>query len=111
MQQYTAQQLTEAAAQQARVQQCIASVGDGLLMFQRKVEELEQRFATTGVPADHEDLLDFDDLTDEGSSDTSDGVPCTRHVEQHTVSLGHTVQEVKAQWHSLHAEITARHRN
>ena len=84
----TAQRLTEAAAQQARVQQCSASVGDRMLMFQRKIAELEQRFATTGVPADHEDLLDFDDLTDEGSSDTSDGVSCTRHVEQRTMTLG-----------------------
>ena len=65
-------------------------------MFQRKVVELEQQFATTGVPADHEDLLDFDDLTDEGSSDTSDGMSCTQQVEQRTVPLDHTVWEVKA---------------
>ena len=72
----TAQPLTETAAQQARVRQCIhvASVGDGMLIFQRNVDELEQRFTASWVPADHEDLLHFDDLIDEGSLDTSDGV-------------------------------------
>ena len=65
------------------------------------MEELEQQFTASGVPADHEDLLDFNDLTDEGSLDTSDGVPCTQQVEQHIVMLGHTVQEVRAQWCSL----------
>ena len=103
----TAQRLTEAAAQQARMQQCIASVGDGMLIFQRKIEELEQRFTTSGVPANHEDLLHFDDLTDEGSSDTSDGVPCTPHARQHAVTPSHTVQEVKAQWHSLRSAMQA----
>ena len=37
----------------------MATVGDGLLAFQRKVEELERLFTASGVPADHEDLLDL----------------------------------------------------
>ena len=85
----------------------MATVGDGLLAFQKQVEELERRFTASGVPADHEDLLDFDDLTDEGSSDTSDGVPCTPCGEQQAVTLDHTVTEVKALWHSLRSAMHA----
>ena len=88
----------------------MATVGDEMLAFQRKVDELcqlEQRFTASGVPADHEDLLNFDDLTDEGSSDTSDGVPCTPCEKPDAVTLGHTVQEVKAQWCFLHSAMQA----
>ena len=55
-----AQRLAETAAQHARMQQCMASVGDRVLVFKRKVDALEKRFDASGVPADHEDLLHFD---------------------------------------------------
>ena len=91
VQQETAQRLTEAGAQQVQMQQRIARVGDGMLMFQHKVEEMERQLAATGVPDDHEDLLDFEDLTNDGSSDTSEGTLYTHRLD-------HTVGEVKKQW-------------
>ena len=93
--------LTQPPSPTQNLHATIRAVGDGVLVFRHKVEELERRFAASGVPADHEDLLNFDDLIDDGSSDTSDVVPHAPRVGQSDVARNSTIQEVKAHWDSL----------
>ena len=78
----------------------VRAVGDGVLVFKHKVDELEKRFTASGVPADHEDLLHFEHLTDDESSDTSDGwmhAPCMPD----DLAWASTIREAKAHWDSL----------
>ena len=78
----------------------VRAIGDGVLVFKQKVDELEQRFTASGVPADHEDLLRFEHLTDDESSDTSDGWMYAPHMPD-DLAWASTIRDAKAHWDSM----------